>query len=103
MTTRRQQKENLRKLQNYMWAKRNENKDTDVKKEKQKKEDELRKKRRKRQKNLKDNKKRLERDRKRRNSDKNPNAVEVSMFGGKRIIEITPRKRKMFRKGKKNV
>ena len=98
MTTRKRQKENLKKLQDYMWDKQKENKDPKIKAEKEKKHQKIRdEKSKKRAQILKNKAKRKKRSKNKKSRD---DVIQVNMFGKTVTIPISPSREKMCHKRK---
>ena len=98
MTTRKQQKEKLKRLQDYMWIKEQENKDPEIKAEKDRRHKKIRDEKRKKRERIQKNKAK----RKKRNKNKKSRGdiLEVSMFGKTVTIPTSPSKEKMHRKSR---
>jgi len=98
VTTRRQQKEKLKKLQDHMWSKRQENKDPKVKAEKEKKNQKTRDEKAKKRAQVAKNK--AKRKKRNKNKKSRSDVIQVNMFGKIVSIPTSPSKEKMHRKKK---
>ena len=98
MTTRKQKKENLKKLQDHMWSKERENKDHKIKAEKEKKHKKIRDEKSKKRAQVAKNK--AKRNKRSKNKKSRSDVIQVNMFGKIVTIPTSPSKEKMYRKKK---
>lgn len=99
MTTRRQQKEKLKQLQDHMWRKQQENKDPKIKAEKEEKNQKIRDRKAKKRAQVSKNK--AKRKKRNKNKKRRGDVLEVNMWGKTVTIPTSPSIEKMYRKSKK--